>query len=438
MAEFRITCVKQDGGRRVLLYDNQTNELIWEETREPVTAPVERTFGDIKAVSASSPGEKRNVTTLKISLGLSCNYGCGYCSQRFVPHASEAGLVDIEPFLDGLPEWFNVAGSNGRGEGLRIEFWGGEPLVYWKTLRPLAEALRDMMPDAAFGIVTNGSLLDPEKNEWLDRLGFAVGISHDGPAQSVRGPDPLDDPAKADAIRDLFRRLSASGRVSFNVMMHRKNQSRAAVQDWFVSRFGSQVRLAEGGVIDPYDRGGAALSLMPHEHTLYRSKAFHDLRMSAATNFAIVGQKVEGFMQTLAARRPASSLGQKCGMDRPDHMAVTLKGEVITCQNVSPVSRAPNGKDHHVGDVSDLPGVRLDTSTHWSHRAECPKCPVLALCGGSCMFLEGRLFEIGCDNAYSDNIPFFAAAIEILTGMIPVHIDGPNREDRKWIWGKPG
>jgi uncharacterized protein len=52
------------------------------------------------------------------------------------------------------------------------------------------------------------------------------------------------------------------------------------------------------------------------------------------------------------------------------------------------------------------------------------------------MFLEGPLWESGCDAAYSDNIPFLAAAIEYLTGCVPFYIEGPFRKDRQDIFGK--
>lgn len=51
------------------------------------------------------------------------------------------------------------------------------------------------------------------------------------------------------------------------------------------------------------------------------------------------------------------------------------------------------------------------------------------------MFLEGPLWDASCDNAYSDALPIFAAGIEFLTGLIPVHIDGELRGDRKDIFG---
>ena len=52
------------------------------------------------------------------------------------------------------------------------------------------------------------------------------------------------------------------------------------------------------------------------------------------------------------------------------------------------------------------------------------------------MFLEGKLWDSGCDAAYSDNVPFLAAAIEYLTGCVPFYIEGPFRKDRQDIFGK--
>jgi uncharacterized protein len=52
------------------------------------------------------------------------------------------------------------------------------------------------------------------------------------------------------------------------------------------------------------------------------------------------------------------------------------------------------------------------------------------------MFLDGPLWEAGCDAAFSDNVPFLAAAIEYLTGCIPYYIDGDFRQDRKDVFGQ--
>ncbi len=431
MAQFRIKLIAPDDSERELLYDNQTSRLTWvgDAGEQPVLEVTPKQFSEAQVVSANNPGRKGLIKTLKISLGLSCNYACNYCSQRFVPHADSTNPSDVDDFLQ------LVQGSLSKAPE-RIEFWGGEPLVYIKTLKPLAEHLRVLYPDAEFLMITNGSLLTLEINEWLEQMGFAIGLSHDGPGYRARGADPLDDPHQRQMILDLYTRLHPKGRISINAMISKQNSSRAAVQLWLQERFGADVQIGEGAFIDPYDEGGlAATYKTAREHSAFRTQGFGELRAGLTGRFEITHQKIQDFIDSIRFARPASALGQKCGMDRSANLAVDLKGNVITCQNVSAAATAPNGQPHLIGQLSDLSAVRMKSATHWSQRQGCSSCPVLQICKGSCMFLEGPLWEAGCDAAYSDNVVFFAAAIEFLTGCMPVFIDGDLPPDRKDIFG---
>lgn len=429
MARFIIHALHPDGRQVQLHYDNQVSTLTWHDGT-PAFPVRSGTFRDALVVSVDQPGRKGDVRVLKISLGLSCNYSCDYCNQRFVPHADASSPDDVESFMAQLTDALIEPPE-------RIEFWGGEPLVYWKTLQPLAERLRAQYALAKFSIITNGSLLDPQKNEWLDQMGFSVGLSHDGPGQAARGPDPLTDPKKHAAIMDLYARLHPQGRISINAMVHAGNQSRAQIQDWMQQRFGQDVSIGEGAFIDPYDEGGLSATLQTHQdHLRFRAMAYKELRQGLVSRMSIAQQRIMDFLQSIRSVRPASSLGQKCNMDRPDHLAVDLHGNVLTCQNVSAKAIAPNGQPHHIGNLSNLQAVKMRSATHWSQRSDCPSCPVLQICKGSCMFLQGPLWDAGCDAAYSDNVPFLAAAIEFMTGCIPYYIDGDFREDRKDIFGQ--
>jgi uncharacterized protein len=433
MAKFLITAVDARKETVVpLLYDNMDSSLTDLQGRSvvrTVDASLRAPTVDAPVTSREAPLGKTSPRILKISLGLSCNYACEYCSQRFVARNVETNPDDISGFLESLDTWVLSPPD-------AIEFWGGEPLVYIKTLRPLAQALREKFPAARFSVITNGSLLNREINQWLDDLGFTVSISHDGPGQHVRGPDPLDDPQSRAAILELYRTLAPKGRFSFNSMLHRENQSRAAIQTFFVDLTGDpDVLIGEGGVVDAYDAGGIAQSLRPEEFHSFRRQAFHDIRHGKAGRISSVRDRVMSFVNSLRFERPASSLGQKCGMDRLDSIAVDLKGNVLTCQNVSAAALAPNGESHGIGHTSRMSEVALKTATHWSHRTECPGCPMLQICKGACMFLQGPLWESSCDNAYSDALPIFAAGVEFLTGLVPVHVEGDLPEDRKDIFG---
>lgn len=349
------------------------------------------------------------------------------------------GTITLKPGASGSCSIvFPTANAAGAltSDGAGNLFWGGEPFVYWKTLKPLAERLRLMYPNANFSIITNGSLLDVEKNEWLDNLGFSVGISHDDPGYHVRGIDPMNDSEQRAAILDLYHRLKPKGRVSINAMVHNGNQSRSDIQKWMIENFGADVIIGEGAFIDPYDEGGLDSVLKQEsDHFEYRKNAFKDIQSGNTSSFHITKAKVIDFIESITMARPASSLGQKCGMDKKENIAVDLRGNVLTCQNVSAVSTAPNGQGNKLGNISNMEDVKLNTSTHWSKRGECPSCPVLQLCQGSCMFLEGNLWDAGCDASYSDNIPFFVSGIELMTGYTVSRIDGDFRESRKDIFG---
>lgn len=405
-----------------LFYDNMTSTLLDENGNEIDLGKPDRSRAF--APAPLMPAKASAIKKLKISLGLSCNYSCEYCSQRFVPRAEETNPHDVGNFMANLPSWFD-GGEDGLGKGVRIEFWGGEPLVYIKTLKPLAEKLRVNYPRAEFLLITNGSLLNAEINEWIDKMGFNVGLSHDGPGQGTRGPDPLLDPKSRAAIIDLYRRLHPQGRMSINTMLHLGNMSKAAIAEHHERVFGPDVLIGQGEIVDPYDEGGMSQSIPTSMRGEFVRNALTEMAMGKTAGFMGDGRRLVSFIESMRDHKPADSIGQKCGMDRAENIAVNLHGDVLTCQNVSIAGTAPNGQSHKIGHVTNLAAATpAQTSTHWSQRAGCKSCPVLQLCHGGCMFLQGNLWKQGCDNAYTDNIVYFIAAIEMVTGQTVFQIDG--------------
>lgn len=414
--------------QKTFYYDNQANSLTDAEGNLfKYTEVPKHNFQPHKSFSKENPLKKSSlVTTLKIQLGLSCNYSCDYCSQKFVERAPETSKKDLDNFMSML-ESLQFSPEH----GLRVEFWGGEPLVYWKTLKPLTEAIKAKFAgwpvEPTFSMITNGSILTKEICDWLVLSGFNVAISHDGPGQAARGPDPFDDPEQKKIILDFYRVMKKYGRISFNAMLNSKNLSRKAVFDWFVKLTGDpSVPLGEGSFVDAYDEDGVASSLQTYEdHFSFRRMAFGEI-YGTGGNIGFGGQleKIDMFTKQVLSGFEAKYLGQKCGMDNENVLAVDLRGNVMTCQNVSHLEVSKNGESHHGGHITDMASVELKSSTHWSNRPDCNTCPVLQLCKGACMFLDGELWETTCENAYSDNVALFALAIERMTGYIPIEIKG--------------
>ncbi len=426
-----------------LLYDPVTSSLCRDDnsgeqlvhpaftTDDPVSWPVP------PRVSPDNPGRKANIRTLKIQMGFKCNYACAYCNQASWNSFLGGAVEDAKLFLRNLDSWFATGTEAKDGGGdLRIEFWGGEPFVYWAKLKILGKELRRRYPKARFNVITNGSLLDDDKVDWLIAQKVGVQISHDGPVQKYRNPeDILDDPEKCRLIRRL---MAAAGQLDngdepscdvpafgfgFGTVLTRWNYSLAAVRRHIEDKLGvppGSISSNTEEILLPYDDD--ALACVPQDARDHRA-ALHTLFTEAANGLTVPGcnsvrRKIEDFLDSLSKKRPIAALGQKCGMDREDTIAVNLMGEVTTCHNVS-----ADDPHHNLGNVRDLAAVRLDTAHHHQTRDECRNCPVVQLCKGSCMFLEGKYWQAACDISFTYNTAMLAAALYYMTGMTLTRID---------------
>ena len=435
--KFKIVAVK-DGVDQVFYYDNMENilsnqdGLIFENGLNS-----KKTRNEYTSFSPEEPLLKsKDIKILKIQLGLTCNYSCEYCSQRFVPRADETSRKYINSFMQKLE---NI--NFNEEDGLKIELWGGEPFVYWKTIKPLIKALKEKFKSWTkkpyYSIISNGSLLTEEICDWIIENLDGFAISHDGPGQHVRGPDPFDDEKTAKIILDLYGKMK--NKMSFNSMLNAQNMSRKKIYDWFKNFTGEdRLNIGEGSLVDAYDEGGIALSLnTKKEHFEFRRIAFKDLYENEGDlHFSIITNKINNYVNDVLIHNNAKYLGQKCGMDSENTIAVDLRGNVLTCQNVSEVSINSNGQPHLSGNLEDYDNVKVTTSTHWSNRKECSGCPVLHMCKGSCMFVSNEFWTKTCDNSYSDNVAVFAVAFEKITGHIPIYFDNEHLPaERRDIWG---
>jgi uncharacterized protein len=404
---YTLTLEARDGSRRDIRYNPHTSEIEGIDlgnidARDWLTAP---------RVSKSTPvGKSRAPKVLKIQLGLSCNYSCSYCSQAHqIGDATLSKLTDVDAFLANLDCWLEC-------EPERIELWGGEPFVYWAKLKRLIPALAERFPAARFLIITNGSLLDREKLDLIAKYDIDIGLSHDGPGQGQRGPDPLENSEQRRWIEALL--AERKGLVSINTVLTAQNHDLEAIKAWFQKRLGADVPISLEGVVNVYDAAtllGAGRLEESDLHSLRRS-----LFESLANDPGSFGldKRLRDFLTSLWTRRPIEALGQKCGMDREDTIAVDLRGNVMTCQNTGAKG------EHKIGHVDDFDAIALNTATHFAFRDECMSCPVVQLCKGSCMFLEGDFFKQSCANEFAFNMGIMMAAVWHLTGMVVVEVEG--------------
>lgn len=410
---YKMMLQDQDGSISAYTYDahkniltDQAGKLLVQKnsiSKRPLAVPV----------SPDNPGKKgNNINVLKIQLGLKCNYSCSYCLQSSeIADSTMTSNADTAKFLEDLYQWLTSTPK-------RIEVWGGEPFVYWSKLKTLIPEMRQRFPEANFLIITNGSLLNDEKVDFIIQNNINIGISHDGPQQKFRGPDPFRN---EDVLKSIQRLISTRPhQVSFNVVLHSKNYNLGKIYAWFNDRFPNPNMSLEG-IVNVYD-----------DHTLksigyFNKNEYAELvdhifyELVSHRRFGSLNRKMDSFLESLGNQTHISTLSQKCGMDREDMIAVDLLGNVMTCQNTG-----SKGK-HKIGSVYDYGNIKLDTSTHLSFREECMHCPVVQLCKGSCMYLYADHFTQSCWNEYYYNLGILKAALFVLTGKLLVNIEGDIR-----------
>src|SRR5438132_3970826 len=353
---YTLHCRGAAGEEVRYFYNPHTSELVDEDGAPVFERGAARAFADATRVSPSNPGRKSSApATLKIQLGLRCNYSCSYCNQAsHVGSEAVTKTSETDVFLAGLGRWLT-------GAPKRIEFWGGEPFLYFAKLKRLVPDLHARFPEAELIIVTNGSLIDEEIIDFIEHYDISIAVSHDGPGQHLRGPDPFEDPERAKWLRELWRRRGPRGRMSFNAVFTPANRNVGKTYEWFADKIGDpDVALSTEGAVVAYDpetmRGSG-------KFTSEQYRELHDSMVRAfesgvAQRFNNVQRSAGDFIESLFSRRPSSALGQKCGMDREDELAVDLAGNVMTCQNTG-----AKGK-HGIGSVSDFDAIRLDTAWH--------------------------------------------------------------------------
>ncbi len=110
-----------------------------------------------------------------------CNFNCKYC---YIPEEMRRNGVtmsydEVKEALTRLKEYFSFLPE---GVKPQIIFHGSEPMVAKDAVLRAIEEYNDVF---AFGIQTNGSLLDEESINFLKNHGVGIGLSLDAPDKST-------------------------------------------------------------------------------------------------------------------------------------------------------------------------------------------------------------------------------------------------------------
>lgn len=370
----------------------------------------------VKKFKQLPSGIKHNTPThIRIALGTNCNFSCKYCKQPKTVMSHEYSDEEIESFIEKFKTLDTSKLRN-------IQFWGGEPLLYKRTIFKLLDGLKPLVNnDTSFFTLSNGSLWTKEFVDIALQKGLYLGISHDGPGQCYRSADPLKlGSVSNDAIMYYWNTIKDTPENHFTVLVTMTNENTkdfAETEKFFVDRFGESIWTHINFLpLIIEDKEYVKCSILNTDEKNVPFKMLKYLISLGGIQTGFVPHILNIAKAIVEPKYIISDDQVSCFIASPNVLAMDIYGHVLPCQNFT---------DHILGDITDISSVKIPEYIKLKDKqTNCETCPVVTVCMGGCPLVKQEHLSDMCKNNFSFFIGIFAYVIFIATGKIITTIDG--------------
>lgn len=172
----------------MLEHHKHDSDITEHDIRETIAAIMELvedgqlfTKDEYENLSMDLKNRKTYVKALCLNVAHTCNLSCDYC---FASQGKYNGYRAIMNFEVGQRAIDFLLENSGHHRNLDIDFFGGEPLMAWKTVKQIVAYARSKEQEYKkkfrFTFTTNGMLLSDEVTEFLNKEMYNVVLSLDG------------------------------------------------------------------------------------------------------------------------------------------------------------------------------------------------------------------------------------------------------------------
>ena len=161
-------------------------------------------------------------------LGAACNMSCRHCVQTPIKscfNLSPQGENLSQEVKDFIVAWSNLPWKYAENNPRRLYFWGGEPLLYWETIKKLVlEFKQSGVKNVSYRIFSNALLLNDEIVDFCNENDIWFIMSYDAPnARAARNAVPSKE-----ACKKFLRIRKRTVNTVFNAI----NDNMAEAFDW--------------------------------------------------------------------------------------------------------------------------------------------------------------------------------------------------------------
>lgn len=353
---------------------------------------------------------KHYLRRCKIQLGMACNYHCEYCIQdefRIIEKTNK----DIDKLVNYLFDHYDIE---------NIQLWGGEPLIYYKTLKILIPKLREKFPESSIVIISNGSLLTKDKVDLFLKYNITFMMSHDGPAFTKyrNKVDPLNDETFCE-LWNYFNKQCIIHHLQqpvFHAVITPENCDILKLYDYFSDRVYNPTLSVEG-----------ICTLTKQSNDKITQFSIQDNALMSNSLYTIITQYmdygirpnsllryIKPIIENIKNKTKFDLNKTRCGNSDNDILVVDLDGNILACQG----TRINNGTK--IYQITDN-----DQNKHQLYqfkRSKCKNCSMISICKQGCPLLDNQQLQYYCKNMFIWSSTLFGVAFRILTGEIITEI----------------
>lgn len=331
-----------------------------------------------------------------IIVGLACNFSCVYCYEGSMKKGQSMDQETINRLVSFLKERYVSRNKN----KLRLDFYGGEPLLYTDTIinitAPLKEFVEGLGGDFQYSLVTNGSLLTREMIAKLLPTGlFGAKVTVDGPPEEHNRLRPFTNGQPSfDSILTNIRNCNGLIKIGFGGNYTRDNYKRIEELLDGIKQYNITPETVDTVQFTPVMQTGDKFS---NPEFTGGCASFDEPWVSAAS-IEVRRQVLErGFKTPRMTPSP-------CMVDLEDAFVVNHDGRLYKC--VAMIGHP----EYSCGDVRN--GMqdysRIYHLDHWRQNSKCPDCEYLPLCFGGCRYMKfqqaGSMEDVECLRNYYDRV----------------------------------
>ena len=312
--------------------------------------------------------------TIYILLGNSCNMNCKYCIQHpLITNPIPQNInPDIYTFLEKCSR-----DSLSIGDKLPLEFYGGEPLLYFDAIKQVFAHTNKF---CRFSIISNGKNITDDQINTINKYNISYRMSWDGKnVDFTRGENVVNKESinRLVRIKDFGISAVISGMATPFDILKAFSEQIAKPYFYYNGKFPelNTDEILNVGNIDPaissnidYDRIRKEVSCIMHQEVKDVPECVY---MQWRNNMINIALDTEWSPRQVYAA---------CG-NGYDTLNLDLAGNLYSCHNLStPVATINTPYFDYLGRI-------IETDTTLMFKQECKKCSVFQYCGGGCKFI---------------------------------------------------